>query len=987
MKHISIKETLSRSGMLAGALTFALVITSAFPPLLQAEDHPPFTGWKTASTAHFRFIFEDASRAQTEAFARVADTAWNDISSVYAPPPEKTDVIVTGRTDTVNAFAQGLSFYMGLYTNPPITPEFGYREDWPKLFFTHELVHIANFSFEGKSRTAARIFGPMANVLDVTGEPAWYREGIATVLETELTSGGRGRSPFFEMYYKALSLEGSFIDFGEIGSEKQAPQGQAYIMGYLIMRSIADRFGISALASIERNRVSGIKFAESVHMVTGLTPEQLFADARIALEKKYSGERAIPEGITVSPRTKDTYYYRPALVNADGFITIRDTGTEGSAAVRYDPSSGKETVLFRGNFSDKYALTASADGKIIASLQSENLDRMPGYAVSSDLYSWSKQNGLHRLTEGSSLFTPALSRSGNRLVAVELSGTNYRLVEIDPVSGARSTLLESDNESYIQPALSADGSSVAFLAVSATRAALATAAMPSAGSAAGIPAGSVQRPVNGSGPIIDIAFPSWTSDNTVLFASNERGRLEVWELKDGEKTPVVSDPVGAVWAEHANEGIWYASYAGTGDVIKIKPSTEWGKVPDFPGPSSPGSKVTLGELAADYQGFVPFPPKKEKPPAPVYAGRTTKTMSDLSADISFVNFPTFALWFPSVSYVPLPREGNSSSANAAGTGAFGAGAFVLFSGLPLQNGAGLTVFALGGNWYPSIKQADFSTISMLPVFAGKLYCTAGRSLSLETVSGNFLESTNGALSFSLPLRSKYFFHDVLDAALVTGIGAVAQRKDTESFSFVADIPFQKALTGKAGLDFIFSREKESGLRISARANAMVLLSSFPTISSRPYPSADFDGAFAIGNKQCIFETGLRARWFDLPENAALPSTLVNPKGEIADCLYPGRTILQATLVLPKAWGTRIFAEKMISSGKNAAGMDTPDNGTFINYAVDPHWYTGAEMEAVSLRSRAALGLVCKFGNSQFDAAHDLRLYLTFKLDALSLTLP
>ena len=982
--------------MLASTLAFALVITTVFPANLHAETKSPFTGWKTASTNHFRFIYEDASRKRTEAFALIADTAWNDISTVYASPPEKTDVIVTGRTDTVNAFAQGLSFYMGLYTNPPMTPEFGYREDWSKLFFTHELVHIANFSFEGKSRTPAKIFGPIANVFDINREPTWYREGIATVLETELTSGGRGRSPFFEMYYKALSLENSFIDFSEIGSEKQAPQGQSYIMGYLIMRSIADRFGISALASIERDRVDGNNFAKSVKMVTGFTPEQLFADVRISLEKKYSGERAIPEGITISPRTKDTYYYRPALVNADGITTIRDTGTEGSAAVKYDPSSGKETVLFRGNFSDKYSLTASADGKIIASLQSENLDRMPGYAVSSDLYSWTKKDGLHRLTEGSSLFAPALSKSGNRLVAVELSGTTYRLVEIDLTSGSRSTLLESADESYIQPALSADGSSIAFLAVSASRASLAIAAMPSAGSAAVIPAESIHRQVNASGPIIDIALPSWTSDNTILFASNERGRLEVWELKDGEKTPVVSDPVGAVWAERTGEGIWYASYAGTGDVIKIKPSSEWGKVPDFPGPSTPGSKVTLGELAVDYPGFIPFPAKNEKAPVPIFAGRTTKTMSDLGAEKSFINIPTLSLWLPSVSYVPLPRKGSSADAGnadtgahdgTAGKGAFGAGAFAFFNGLPLQNGAGLNMFALGGNWYPSIKQADLSIISILPVFTGKLYCIAGRSLSLETGSDNFLESTSGALSFSLPLRSNYFFHDALDVALVTGLDAVAQRKDKNVFSIDADLSFQKTLTGKAGFDFIFSREKDSGLRISARADAMALLSSFPSMSTKTYPSADFDGAFSIGNEKIIAGAGIRARWFDLPGNAAIPSTLVNPKGEIADCLYPGRAILQAALVLPKAWGTRIFAEKMISSGKNTAGMDTPDNGTFINYAIDPYWYTGAEMEAVSLRSRAAFGLVGKFGKSPFDASHDLRIYLTFKLDAFSLSLP
>jgi len=969
MKRTNIAHPRSFSLALAFALNIA--IPAIFSPSLHAEAYPPFTGWKTASTNHFRFIFEDASSAQTEAFSRVADNAWNRISQIYATPPEITDVIVTGRTDTVNAYAQGLSFYISFFTNPPMSPDFGYREDWSALFFTHELVHIANFSFEGKNRTAAKIFGPLVNFFDMIREPTWYREGLATVLETELTQGGRGRSPYFELYYKSLALENSFMDFSEIGSEKQAPQGQAYVMGYLIMRSIADRFGIDALSAIERNRVKGVNFAKSVRMVTGETPEELFNDARISLEKRYAGERAITEGVTVSPRVKDTYYYRPALVNERGIITLRDSGKEGCAAVRYDPATRKETVLFKGNFPDKYSLTASDDGKIIASLQSENLDSMPGYAVSSDLYNWSKEQGLCRLTEGSSLFTPALSKSGNRLVAVELSGTHYRIVEIDLSTGERTILVESVSENYIQPALSSDGTSIAFLAVSNTRAALAVAPMPPSGEKLSIEAASIRRPVNETGAIIDIAFPSWTSDDTILFASNERGRLEVWELKNGETNPVVSDPVGALWAERTDQGIWYASYAGTGNVIKMKPSSEWGKVPDFPGPSSPGSTVTLGELASDFPLFVPFPQKTVQSLRRNGTGRTTEIASGTGAKKNFVNFPTLSFWCPSFNYVQ---------------GAFGTGAFALFNGLPLQNAAGLTVCALGGNWYPSIDQVDFEILSMLPFYTGQFFGILERSLNLETGTDNFLESTQGTLSLSVPLRSRYFYHDALDAAVVMGLNAAAQRRDDRAFAAGAELPFQTAITGKAGFDLLFSEEKQSGMIISARERATALVSSFPSLSSQVYPSAEFDGAFSTGNENVLVEAGLRARWFNMPENAALPSTLVNPKGEIADCLYPGRSILRAALIIPKAW-TRLYVEKMISSGKNTAGMDTPENGTFLNYSIDPRWYTGAEMELESGRNRAAFGLVCKFGNGPFDASRDLRIYFTFKIDAISGTQP
>jgi hypothetical protein len=87
--------------------------------------------------------------------------------------------------------------------------------------------------------------------------------------------------------------------------------------------------------------------------------------------------------------------------------------------------------------------------------------------------------------------------------------------------------------------------------------------------------------------------------------------------------------------------------------------------------------------------------------------------------------------------------------------------------------------------------------------------------------------------------------------------------------------------------------------------------------------------------------------------------------------------------MTNVWNTRLFAEKMISTGVNTAGMDTPDNGTVFNYIVDPRWFTGAELELAEGRSRMAFGLVCKLDNGRFDASHDIRVYLTFKFDAIT----
>lgn len=966
------------------ALAF-LMSLAAIPTL--AEGLPPFTGWKSAETAHFRFIFEDASRDAANAYALVADEAWNAVSRAYGTPPELTDVVITARTDTVNAFAEGISRYMGFFTTPPVSPEFGYRDEWHRVFFTHELIHIANFAFEGKTDPTARLFGPLTGYFNDTDIAPWYLEGLTTVLETELTKGGRGRSPYFELQYKALALDNSFIPFEDIGKETKAPQGQIYVMGYVLMRSIADRFGLDALASIERNRTGGRSFLESVKFVTGYSADELYRDARIALLKKYGKERLIDEGITLTPRFDDVYYHKPALVGKSGIIALRAGMDNELTAVSVDPVTKEETVLFGGNFADEYSLAAAENGQVIASLRTDRFDVRPGYVSGTDLYSWNRETGLSRLTRGMSLFQPALSRDGTRLVAVELAGADYRLVEINLATGERAPLYGQSGKSCIQPALSADGSRLAFLSLDGTRATLCVADMPPAGmpsndGAYPIARERVTRAVNGDGPVIDIANPQWTADGSLLFSSNERGRLEIWEYAELTRRPVLADPAGAVWADKTAEGIWYASYAGTGSVIKMKPSDRWGIVPDFNGPSMPGEIVTLGSLASDYPDFKPFDRAPDvgsesadakKPAARSAEGRVTDVITTLRGEKRYANAPKPLIWFPLVNYLALDED----------SGAFGFGAFSMLYGYMLQSGADMPMVILGGDWYPSIGQADAFAFASFPAYGCDVIALANRHLASETGTDDFIETTRANLSLSVPVSAWSFYRDYFDCAFVAGVSAVAGRRDPESFAATSSIPYVTGISAQAGLDMAFGSERGDDSAKGGRLTATLIGSTYPSISRDSYVSAEADAAFRAGTANALGELSLRTRWYDLPESAPLPSTLVDLRGRTLSCLYPSRTIAGAALVFPGSVNGRLFAERLVSAGKNSRGMETPDSGKPLNLTMDEDWYAGIEFEIASGRTLFALGTVARLSDEAFDPTKDLRLYLTLKIDAIT----
>ena len=113
-----------------------------------ANDYVKFNGWKQAETTHFRFIYEDASEQAAQAYAKIADEAWEKIARIYSMPQEKTNVYVFSRLNIVNAYTFFTPPEIIMYDSPILENLFGFRDDWMKLFFTHELIHVANITFE-----------------------------------------------------------------------------------------------------------------------------------------------------------------------------------------------------------------------------------------------------------------------------------------------------------------------------------------------------------------------------------------------------------------------------------------------------------------------------------------------------------------------------------------------------------------------------------------------------------------------------------------------------------------------------------------------------------------------------------------------------------------------------------------------------------------------------------------------------------------------
>lgn len=962
------------------ALCFVTISTTS----IFANDYVKFKGWKQAETTHFRFIYEAASEEAAQKYAEIADEAWEKIARIYSMPQEKTNVYVFSRLNIVNAYTFFSPPEIVMFDSPVLTSYFGFRDDWMKIFFTHELIHIANITFEDKKYLMARLLGESFRGSEYSSIPGWALEGLTTVLETELTASGRGRSPYFELDFKAPAMDNNLIPYRLIGTEQEPPSGQIYVMGYLIMRSIADRWGLQALADIERNRTSERNWEQSVTLVTGETPQEIYRKAKIALEKKYANERKIPEGKIISPNATNVYYGKPAIIMDDGsIIALTQTGGDTTSVTLLRPGEKDGTVYYEDTVSDeakklketiifKSAESIAADKNmtIYSTEAVSRYDRRPYNETNFPLFKWTKEDGSVQLTKDhSSYYQPAVSRDGSLLVAVEQNGLKMRIVKIDTQTGEKSVLFQDESYSFIQPALNDDGTKIAFMILKEDRACIAL----------GDPATGQYKIVNNTDYdfITDPSSPNFNKDGTLTFCSNDRGRLEVYEAKinsDGQTftcTPVLSDPIAALWAYKNDMAIFYLSESSTGRVIKIKPVDEWGKVPDFDGPSPAGEIMTFGDLEEDYPDFNPYKkiaetakpseksevsesteeieesePSKPAEEAKPYLQRSKEYLEKLEdlepAVTKLSNEKRFVPYVTTQLLLPLFNFMEDSSKSYIGLGAVYMGTFPR---LQMRQGF-LLADAI---YYPGAKNFTGEFITEFPLFAGIvdiLFSRDSNSMTLNWANTDFKIFNTGALGYTLPIISREFYRASRELDFLAYAGCNFSQSNQTVFSLLDDIPFTKQTSFQTGIDY---RQKIRGKKDNYTTFGIINLmqGTWDFTQNKIFLGYEGEISFSAGNTKNQHEISLVSRYTDFPVNSAPFLSRAHFNGSTENCLFPGKILLTYTYTIPGLFSSTtdgsIVAQGLASFGKNTAAGGTPETGNFLNFTLEKKLNLGFEL--------------------------------------------
>mgnify|MGYP006276631845 CR=1 FL=1 len=622
-----------------------------FPALLAGESSRENRRWYAFDTTGARVIYQGQHQAAARELAALLPTVLDRVTDyMNYQPEERIPVVLYGETATANGFFSPLPPHVALFLAAPSGPWMGARsESWLETVLVHELVHYLHLTRPiGFFGTASRVFGPLAAAGSVLFLPGWALEGITVSAETALTTGGRGRNPYFEMTWVAPVLEDALYSYDQAGvSSVYAPRGRIYSAGYIMVEHLRATFGDDAFVRLNREfqRWPFLGMRRALRRSTGTTATDFFSGLEERLAQDYATRRRLPAGAAVSPREPGDWYLLGATDR--GLFAYRETPFHPGEIRRWDHTAEQWRSVAAVRALDEYSVAVDHRGKrAVAAVVEANLDGLHGGAFVSwsDLYvlnlpvddGTSQAPKTRRITRGRRLYHPTFL-SASQVLAVQRRGSYGELVQVELDTGDLTTIYAPSERTLMMPAVDARGSRIAVVENHRGRQSITVLRRHADGTGF-----TVEQRLNVGGPR-DAEYRPYFSDDALWFVADAAGRLVLYRSAITEEgllppEPVLEDPVGVIAGIPAEDGtILYGSYRSEGFVIRR------------------GHPANHGLEAAAVQTV--------DPPAATAAAAAAGPTVDLDESRRYWDLPRPVLWFPVASV-----ESNSRNQTRADVG-------------------------------------------------------------------------------------------------------------------------------------------------------------------------------------------------------------------------------------------------------------------------------------------------------------------------------
>jgi Tol biopolymer transport system component len=452
-----------------------------------AKTDPSFS-WMTLTSPHFLIHYHQGEEALAQRVVVLAE----GVHALLVPrmksqPRTRTNIVLVDALDDANGSATPLPYNLiTLYITQPFGESiFGVSnyDDWMRLLITHEYTHIVQLDMvNGLPEVLSNIFGHLyfPNLF----QPVWLIEGLAVYEETELTGGGRNRSPASDMVLRMAVLENNFppISHAANYTEKWPDGDVPYLFGGSFTAFIAKKYGREKLADLSidysgrwwpflvngtARRALGSDYYELWGEWKNELASRYDADRQKVLAQGLSVSRALTQrgnttlALAISPDGKQIAYF---VQNADEHPAIHLMNMDGSA----------DRQLINNVTSSAHSISWRPDGK---GLYYTRIEVVRNTNLYNDIYYYDLERRKEiRLTKYLRARDAAPSPDGTRLVFVTNRLGKTRLATMpllqEPKSfwpGTRKTaraedinwLSEESEYQFESPRFSPDGQKIA----------------------------------------------------------------------------------------------------------------------------------------------------------------------------------------------------------------------------------------------------------------------------------------------------------------------------------------------------------------------------------------------------------------------------------------------------------------------------------------------------------------------------------------------
>ncbi|MBP1646150.1 MAG: hypothetical protein H6Q16_1725 [Bacteroidetes bacterium] len=402
--------------------------------------------WRQINTPKFQIVYPDFYEAKAQEFASVLDTIYGVIGTSLKTTPPKVPFLLHTNTAYYNGLSVWAPKRIELWTTSSPT---NYPYPWSWQLAIHEWRHAVQVYAlkKGASKTLINIFGEhIYGALLAAYIPTWFLEGDAVVAETALTPTGRGKTPDFNMYFKAQVLEKGKYSYDKalLGSMKDYVP-DSYIFGYHLTSFGREIYGkdiwADMIENVGRNFWKIETFGHSQKRGINIKKQRLYNQMMDTLSKRWEEEEI--KDIETRPltsikklgKTKKYYtnYSSPKQINDSTIVAIKTSNFKPSQLVSITLNN-EEDILSPGMILHSY-IDAKDNHLLWSELKShyrwehENYSDIFEYDIETETY--------NQITFKKRFYTPSYNPNSLNIIAAieDDSINNQHLVIIDKTNG------------------------------------------------------------------------------------------------------------------------------------------------------------------------------------------------------------------------------------------------------------------------------------------------------------------------------------------------------------------------------------------------------------------------------------------------------------------------------------------------------------------------------------------------------------------------